>query len=202
MLLLDFVACVGSLLPQQPTDNTTEQTQQVVNDNADTVELSGEDSIITKLETDLTQTKAQLAEQHDLMLRIKAEADNIRRRASMDVEKAHKFALEKFAADLLPVVDNLERALAFINREDEALKGVVEGVELTMKSFLDTVAKYGVNQIDPLGQPFNPELHQAMSIQPSADVAPNSVTFVMQKGYELNGRLLRPAMVGVSKAPD
>lgn len=187
---------------QQPTDNTTEQTQQVVNDNADTVELSGEDSIITKLETDLTQTKAQLAEQHDLMLRIKAEADNIRRRASMDVEKAHKFALEKFAADLLPVVDNLERALAFINREDEALKGVVEGVELTMKSFLDTVAKYGVNQIDPLGQPFNPELHQAMSIQPSADVAPNSVTFVMQKGYELNGRLLRPAMVGVSKAPD
>ncbi|MBU2114794.1 MAG: nucleotide exchange factor GrpE, partial [Gammaproteobacteria bacterium] len=98
--------------------------------------------------------------------------------------------------------DNLERALAFINRDDEALKGVVEGVELTMKSFLDTVAKYGVNQIDPLGQPFNPELHQAMSIQPSADVAPNSVTFVMQKGYELNGRLLRPAMVGVSKAPD
>ena len=187
---------------QQPTDNTTEQTQQVVNENADTVELSGEDSIITKLETELTQAKAQLAEQHDLMLRIKAEADNIRRRASMDVEKAHKFALEKFAADLLPVVDNLERALAFINREDEALKGVVEGVELTMKSFLDTVAKYGVNQIDPLGQPFNPELHQAMSIQPSAEVAPNSVTFVMQKGYELNGRLLRPAMVGVSKAPD
>ncbi|MBU2113138.1 MAG: nucleotide exchange factor GrpE, partial [Gammaproteobacteria bacterium] len=127
---------------QQPTDNTTEQTQQVVNDNADTVELSGEDSIITKLETELTQSKAQLAEQHDLMLRIKAEADNIRRRASMDVEKAHKFALEKFAADLLPVVDNLERALAFINRDDEALKGVVEGVELTMKSFLDTVAKY------------------------------------------------------------
>lgn len=187
---------------QQPTDNTTEHTQQPAQDNADTVELSGEDTIISKLETELAQAKAQLAEQHDLMLRIKAESDNIRRRASMDVEKAHKFALEKFSADLLPVVDNLERALAFINREDETLKGVVEGVELTMKSFLDTVAKYGVNQIDPQGQPFNPELHQAMSIQPSADVAPNTVTFVMQKGYELNGRLLRPAMVGVSKAPD
>ncbi|MBU1310027.1 nucleotide exchange factor GrpE [Rheinheimera muenzenbergensis] len=187
---------------QQPTDNTTEHTQQPANDTADTVELSGEESIISKLETELAQTKAQLAEQHDLMLRIKAESDNIRRRASMDVEKAHKFALEKFSADLLPVVDNLERALAFINREDEALKGVVEGVELTVKSFLDTVAKYGVNQIDPQGQPFNPELHQAMSIQPSADVAPNTVTFVMQKGYELNGRLLRPAMVGVSKAPE
>lgn len=187
---------------QQPTDNTTEHTQQPANEHADTVELSGEETIISKLEAELEQTKAQLAEQHDLMLRIKAEADNIRRRASMDVEKAHKFALEKFAGDLLPVIDNLERALAFINREDEALKGIVEGVELTMKSFLDTAAKYGVNQIDPQGQPFNPELHQAMSMQPSADVAPNTVTFVMQKGYELNGRLLRPAMVGVSKAPE
>ena len=113
---------------QQPTDNTTEHTQQPAHDNADTVELSGEDTIISKLETELAQAKAQLAEQHDLMLRIKAESDNIRRRASMDVEKAHKFALEKFSADLLPVVDNLERALAFINREDETLKCVVEGV--------------------------------------------------------------------------
>jgi len=186
---------------QQPKDTATEQTQTAT-DNADTVELSGEQAIIAKLEADLAQAQAQNAEQQDLMLRIKAESENMRRRASMDVEKAHKFALEKFAGDLLPVVDNLERALAFINREDDTLKGVVEGVELTMKSFLDTVAKYGVNQIDPQGQPFNPELHQAMSIQPSADVAPNTVTFVMQKGYELNGRLLRPAMVGVSKAPE
>jgi len=186
---------------QQPNDNTAETIQQA-NEHADTVELSGEQAIIAKLEAELNETKSQLAEQQDMMLRIKAEAENVRRRASMDVEKAHKFALEKFAGDLLPVVDNLERALGFINREDEALKGVVEGVELTLKSFLDTVAKFGVNQIDPQGQPFNPELHQAMSIQPSADVAPNTVTFVMQKGYELNGRLLRPAMVGVSKAAD
>lgn len=186
---------------QQPNDNTTEQTAQT-NEHADTVELSGEQAIIAKLEAELAEAKAQVAEQQDVMLRIKAESENIRRRASLDVEKAHKFALEKFAGDLLPVVDNLERALGFINREDEALKGVIEGVELTLKSFLDTVAKFGVNQIDPQGQPFNPELHQAMSIQPSADVAPSTVTFVMQKGYELNGRLLRPAMVGVSKAPE
>ncbi len=172
------------------------------NEHADTVELSGEQAIISKLETELAQAQAKLAEQQDLMLRIKADADNARRRAGQDVEKAHKFALEKFAGDLLPVVDNLERALAFINREDEAFTGIIEGVELTMKSFLDTVAKYGVQQIDPQGQPFNPDQHQAMTIQPSADVAPNTVTFVMQKGYELNGRLLRPAMVGVSKAPE
>jgi molecular chaperone GrpE len=118
----------------------------------------------------------------------------------MDVEKAHKFALERFAGDLLPVVDNLERALTFLNREDESQKALGEGVDLTLKGLLDTLAKNGVQQIDPQGQPFNPEFHQAMSIQPSADVAPNTVTFVMQKGYELNGRLVRPAMVGVSKA--
>ena len=176
--------------------------ESTANDQADTVELSGEQAIISKLETELAQAQAKLADQQDLMLRIKADAENARRRASQDVEKAHKFALEKFAGDLLPVVDNLERALAFINREDEAFTGIVEGIELTMKSFLDTVAKYGVQQIDPQGQPFNPDLHQAMTIQPSADVAPNTVTFVMQKGYELNGRLLRPAMVGVSKAPE
>lgn len=187
---------------QQPQDQQTEHNQPQTSQEADTVELSGEQDIITKLENDLTQAQAQATELKDQMLRIKAEAENVRRRATMDVEKAHKFALEKFAADLLPVVDNLERALGFIDREDEALKGVVEGVELTLKSFLDTVAKYGVQQIDPQGEPFNPDQHQAMSIQPSADVAPNTVTFVMQKGYELNGRLLRPAMVGVSKAPE
>lgn len=169
---------------------------------ADSVELSGEQAIIDKLEAELAQVQAQLAEQHDLALRIKAESENIRRRAALDVEKAHKFALEKFAGDLLPIVDNLERALGFIDPENEAVKAIAEGVELTMKSFLDTIAKYGVQAIDPQGQPFNPDLHQAMSIQPAADVPPNTVTFVMQKGYELNGRLLRPAMVGVSKAPE
>lgn len=185
---------------QKPSETPDEINQAPQDTHADTVELSSEQSIIAKLEADLAKSQGQLAEQHELMLRIKADAENARRRASQDVEKAHKFALEKFAGDLLPVVDNLERALSFINREDEAFKGIIEGVELTMKSFLDTVAKYGVVQLDPAGQPFNPEQHQAMSIQPSADVPPNTVTFVMQKGYELNGRLLRPAMVGVSKA--
>ncbi|MAD75286.1 MAG: nucleotide exchange factor GrpE [Rheinheimera sp.] len=181
-------------------DNASQESP--ANDHGDTVELSGEQAVISKLETELAEAKARLADQQDLMLRIKADAENARRRATQDVEKAHKFALEKFAGDLLPVVDNLERALGFINREDEAFAGIIEGVELTMKSFLDTVGKYGVQQIDPQGEPFNPDQHQAMTIQPSADVAPNTVTFVMQKGYELNGRLLRPAMVGVSKAPE
>lgn len=186
----------------KPSESVEELNPAASDANADTVELSSEQSIIAKLEEELAKSQSQLADQHELMLRIKAEAENARRRASLDVEKAHKFALEKFAGDLLPVVDNLERALSFIDREDEAFKGVIEGIELTMKGFLDTVAKYGVVQIDPAGQPFNPDQHQAMSIQPSADVPPNTVTFVMQKGYELNGRLLRPAMVGVSKASE
>lgn len=186
---------------QQPNDVNAEQTQPV-NEQAETVELSAEQDIITKLETDLNQAQAQLAEQKDLMLRIKADAENTRRRASLDVEKAHKFALEKFAADLLSVADNLERALEFVDRDNEQLKSFVEGVDLTLKGFLDVVAKYGVNQINPQGEPFNPEFHEAMTTMPTADVAPNTVTFVMQKGYELNGRLLRPAMVGVAKAPE
>lgn len=168
----------------------------------ETVELSGEQQIIAHLEAELAKVQAAAAEQHDQALRVRAEAENMKRRALQDIEKAQKFALEKFSADLLSVVDNLERSLGFIDPANEALKAVTEGVELTLKGLLDTLSKHGVNQIDPQGQPFNPDFHQAMSIQPNAELAPNTVTFVMQKGYELNGRLLRPALVGVSKKPD
>lgn len=189
--------------PQTPEEEVQAQTspEQAEQDTADTVEISSEQSVIDKLEAEIAQLRKQVADQQDAMLRIKADAENARRRASQDVEKAHKFALEKFANDLLPVVDNLERALGFIDKDNDTMNSVAEGVELTLKSFLDTVEKFGVQQLDPQGQPFNPEQHQAMSMMETADVAPNTVTFVMQKGYELNGRLLRPAMVGVSKAP-
>lgn len=186
---------------QAPDDETVQAESATEQAEQDTVEVSSEQNVIDKLEAELEQLRKQVAEQQDAMLRIKADAENSRRRASQDVEKAHKFALEKFAGDLLPVVDNLERALGFIDKDDDAMNSVAEGVELTLKSFIDTVAKYGVEQLDPQGEPFNPDQHQAMSMMETADVAPNTVTFVMQKGYELNGRLLRPAMVGVSKAP-
>ena len=162
--------------------------------------ISDEQERINELELALATAKATVADQKDSVIRAKAEVDNIRRRAAQDVEKARKFALEKFAAELLPVVDNLERAIASINKEDEAQKAIGEGVELTLQSFLSGVEKFGVKAIDPQDQPFNPELHQAMSMQEVPDVAPNTVIAVMQKGYELNGRLIRPAMVMVSKA--
>ncbi|WP_341304778.1 nucleotide exchange factor GrpE [Pseudomonas sp. TMP25] len=143
----------------------------------------------------------QLATAQDQSLRMAADLQNVRRRAEQDVEKAHKFALEKFAGDLLPVLDSLERGLELSNPDDEAINGVREGMELTLKLFLDTLKRYQLDVLDPHGAPFNPEHHQAMAMQESTNVEPNSVLKVFQKGFMLNGRLLRPAMVVVSKAP-
>ncbi|KPV91264.1 MULTISPECIES: nucleotide exchange factor GrpE [Pseudoalteromonas] len=157
---------------------------------------------IAMLYAELETAKQTIADQKDSVVRAAADVDNIRRRAAQDVEKAHKFALEKFANELLPVIDNLERAIEFSDKENETLKPLLEGIDMTVKSFNDAVAKFGVEIVNPQGEQFNPEFHQAMSIQPSNDVSPNTVLAVMQKGYTLNGRLLRPAMVMVSKAAD
>jgi molecular chaperone GrpE len=148
----------------------------------------------------LAAAQSTVADQKDSVVRAKAEVDNIRRRAAQDVEKARKFALEKFAAEMLTTVDNLERALQSIDKDDEGNKAITEGVELTLQGLITSLDKFGVKAVDPQDQPFNPDLHQAMSMQEVPDVAPNTVIAVMQKGYELNGRLIRPAMVMVSKA--
>lgn len=142
----------------------------------------------------------ELAKTRDDALRTLAEAQNIRRRSEQDVDKARKFALEKFAGDLLAIVDNLERAIDLADKDDEQIKPMLEGIELTQKSLIDTLAKHNVEQLDPTGEPFDPQFHQAMSMVENPDVEPNTVTLVMQKGYVINDRLLRPAMVMVSKA--
>ncbi|WP_076420993.1 nucleotide exchange factor GrpE [Colwellia sp. UCD-KL20] len=162
--------------------------------------ISEEQEKINELELALSVAQATVSDQKDSVIRAKAEVDNVRRRAAQDVEKARKFALEKFAAELLPTVDNLERAIASIDAEDEKQKVIGEGVELTLQGLLAGLDKFGIKVIDPQDQAFNPELHQAMSMQEVEGVAPNTVIAVMQKGYELNGRLVRPAMVMVSKA--
>lgn len=143
----------------------------------------------------------QLAAAQDQSLRMAADLQNVRRRAEQDVEKAHKFALEKFANELLPVVDSLERGIELTSAEDEAIKPVREGMELTLKLLQDTFRRFNIEALDPHGAPFNAEHHQAMALQESPHVEPNSVLKVFQKGYLLSGRLLRPAMVVVSKAP-
>ena len=142
----------------------------------------------------------ELNKARDAALRAAAEAQNARRRAEQDVEKARKFALERFAGELLPVVDNLERAIeAAVDAEDEAVKPLAEGVELTHKSLIDVLVRHKVEVIDPVGEPFDPNLHQAITMLPNPDMEPNTVMEVMQKGYSLSGRLLRPAMVVVSR---
>ncbi|WP_440875445.1 nucleotide exchange factor GrpE [Thalassotalea sp. PLHSN55] len=162
--------------------------------------ISEEQERINELELALAAAQATVADQKDSVIRAKAEVDNVRRRAAQDVEKARKFALEKFAGEMLTVVDNLERGLATIDAEDESQKTTYEGVNLTLQGLLSGLEKFAIKAIDPQDQPFNPEQHQAMSMQEVEGVAPNTVIAVMQKGYELNGRLIRPAMVMVSKA--
>lgn len=165
----------------------------------DGVELSGE--LELSLEEQLEAAKQAVVDAREQSLRAAADAQNIRRRAEKDAENARKFALEKFAGDMLPVVDNLDRALASADVADEALKAILEGVELTRKTLVDALARHNVEQLNPVGEPFNPEYHEAMAMVPNPDVEPNSVMDVMQKGYTLNGRLLRAAMVVIAKAP-
>ncbi|MEN5032112.1 nucleotide exchange factor GrpE [Pseudomonas sp. Ps21-P2] len=172
--------------------NPDMQTQDQAADTA-----TSQDDLATRVQVLEEQLKAA----QDQSLRVAADLQNVRRRAEQDVEKAHKFALEKFASDLLPIVDSLERGLDLSNSDDESIRPMREGIELTLKMFYDTLKRYNLEAIDPHGQPFNAEHHQAMAMQESADVEPNSVLKVFQKGYQLNGRLLRPAMVVVSKAP-
>lgn len=154
---------------------------------------------IESLQAQLNSLAAAFEAAKEQSLRSQAEAQNARRRAEQDVEKAHKYGLEKIVNDLLPVVDNLERALNSIDQADATMTPITEGIRLTLKSFIDALARHQVVAVDPQGEPFDPQLHQAVSAVPNADVEPNTVINVFQKGYTLHGRLVRPAMVVVAK---
>ena len=174
------------------------QSQEVDIEEQKQVEDPLEEAIarVQELEAQLAETAKK---EQDLLLRTRAEIDNIRRRTEQDVEKAHKFALEKFAKDILNTIDNLERALATpANTEDETVKALFDGVELTLKELLATVARFGVEPVGVVGEVFNPDLHQAISMQPMEGFETNQITTVLQKGYLLNGRVIRPAMVMVA----
>jgi molecular chaperone GrpE len=153
-----------------------------------------------EVEGDLVQLQTELEAAKDQVLRTQAEMQNQRRRAERDVENAHKYALDKFVGELLPVVDNLERSIQTMDDNNDDIKVLREGIELTLKSFQDVLARFKVEAVDPKGEVFNPEFHQAMSMLEMPDQAPNTVVDVFQKGYTLNGRLVRPAMVVVAKA--
>lgn len=154
-------------------------------------------------ELDVLQQKLQ--EYQEQALRAQAEMQNVRRRAEIDVEKAHKFALEKFVKELLPVADSLEKAVESTEGHENAgelVASIREGVEMTLTLFMNSLKKFNVEQLNPVGEPFDPQQHEAMSMVPAPDAEPNSVVAVVQKGYLLNGRVVRPAMVVVAKAED
>ena len=155
------------------------------------------DAEVDELGKIVNEYETKIGEMRDLLLRERAEIENQRKRLARDVEQARKFANERLLSDLLPVCDNLERGLAADTADASALR---EGMDLTLKALLKVAEGNGLKAIDPLGQPFNPELHQAMSMVEAPNAAANTVVAVMQKGYSLNDRLLRPALVAIAKA--
>lgn len=172
---------------------------------SDTPESSLDEAATTEaapnaeLQQQLAAAEEKANQYWERLLRLQAEMDNLQRRVERDVANAHKYALEKFVLELLPIVDTLERALATHSDDESGSGTLLDGVSLTLKMFHAGLEKFGVQQVDPMGQPFNPELHQAVSTQVDCDAKPGTVISVLQKGYLLNSRLVRPALVVVSK---
>ena len=196
--------------PEADADNAAtsgepDESLATANDGDDAGQPGSDSGAETSLEAQLEALSAQLSSAKDEQLRTQAEMQNLRRRAERDVEKAHKFGLEKLINGLLPVLDNFDRAIAAVPEaaaDDEVVKSLLEGVELTRKTALDVLKTFSVEVLEPYGEPFNPEFHQAMTMVPSPTAEPNSVIDVLQKGYTLNGRLLRAAMVVIAKAEE
>ncbi|MEB2440026.1 nucleotide exchange factor GrpE [Citrobacter braakii] len=184
---------------QAPEEIIMDQHEEVeaVESDASAEQVDPRDEKIANLEAQLAESETR---ERDSVLRIKAEMENLRRRTELDVEKAHKFALEKFVNELLPVLDSLDRALEVADKDNDAMAAMVEGIELTRKSMLDVVAKFGVQVVADIDVPMDPNVHQAIAMVESDDVAAGNVLMVMQKGYTLNGRTIRAAMVSVAKA--
>lgn len=184
---------------QAPEEIIMDQHEEVeaVEPNDSAEQVDPRDEKIANLEVQLAEAQTR---ERDTVLRIKAEMENLRRRTEQDIEKAHKFALEKFVNELLPVIDSLDRALEVADKANPDMAAMVEGIELTLKSMLDVVRKFGVEVIAETNVPLDPNVHQAIAMVESEEVPAGNVQGIMQKGYTLNGRTIRAAMVTVAKA--
>lgn len=178
-----------------PDDNVDEPVEPIEAEPSDQLEESASAEPQQEL-SELDALKARADENYDSYLRAAAELDNVRKRAARDVETARRFALERFGKELLAVRDSLEMGIA--SAENASVESLLEGSAATLKVLESTMQQFGIDVIDPAGEPFDPEMHEAISMQASDDVEPGSVLMVVQKGYSLNGRLLRPAMVIVA----
>lgn len=181
--------------------NTENLSQETAYEEGAQPEAAAEAVSYEQLALTLQNAQIKADDYWNQLLRVRADMENLRRRAERDLENAHKYALERFVGELLPVQDSLEMGLVAASEETADIAKVREGLELTVKMMQSAVQKAGVREIDPQGEKFNPEMHQAMTTQENADLEPNTVVAVFQKGYLLNERLVRPAMVVVSKKP-
>ena len=182
----------------QNQDAETELEDAVTESEVDATE--NEEVTVEFLQTKLAEAEAKADDNWDQLVRSRAEMENIRRRSERDLVNAHKYALEKFAQELLPVIDSMEMGVAAAQDENADVSKLREGTEMTLKMFETAIDKFGIKGVHPHGETFNPEHHQAMTMIDSAEHEPNMIIDVMQKGYLLNERLVRPAMVVVSSA--
>lgn len=176
----------------------TEQNQEVDTEIDETTESSENEEVT--LEAQLAEAQAKADDNWDQLVRTRAEMENIRRRSERELANAHKYALEKFAQELLPVIDSMEMGVLAAQDENADVSKLREGTEMTLKMFETAIEKFGIKSVHPHGEAFNPEHHQAMTMLDSPEHEPNMIIDVMQKGYLLNERLVRPAMVVVSSA--
>jgi molecular chaperone GrpE len=166
-------------------------------------QLIEEEPTAENLQAELENLQAQLAEANDKLLRARADTENIRKRGILDVENAHKYGVERFARELLQVVDSLEKGLEAASATDaEHVASMQEGMHLTHKLLMSVLDKFNIKQVDPLGHDFDPKLHEALTMQPTTEMEPNKVLTVAQKGFVIHDRVLRPARVVVAKAPE
>jgi molecular chaperone GrpE len=184
---------------QKPTDSAPAEDTEAGQNGLPETEAEV-DSELMDLQFTLGEAERELAEHRDAMLRMQAEMENLRKRLIRDLERSRKFALERVMADLLPVMDSLERGVQ-AGAESTTVESLLEGKALILKMFSKALEEHGLERVDPLGETFDPESHEAMTMQPSQEYAENVVMEVLQKGFRLNERLLRPAMVVVSKGP-
>ncbi len=175
-------------------DTNLDETQEQAGTSSETVDVA-------ELQARLEEAEAKAKEAQDKYLRAQAEMENIRRRSERELENAHKYGMEKFATELLPVIDSLELGLVAASADDADIEKLREGSELTAKMLIAAFEKFGINPVHPIDETFDPDFHQAMTMIEHPEKDPNTVIDVMQKGYTLNERLIRPAMVVVSKAP-
>ena len=180
---------------ENPVEETVENVEAVLEE-----EISASEGDADAMSSELAALQKKADEHYDQLVRAHAEIENLKRRHTQELEKAHKYALDKFVGELLTIWDSLELGLQAAQNDEADVASLREGTELTVKMFGDVMEKFNVERINPEGEAFNPEFHQAMSMVPNAEMAPNTVMAVMQKGVSLNGRLVRPAMVVVSQA--